>query len=189
MKYLQILLVRNKTKQKSGFWFGGFVKVRVIISKFKSSPNKPRFKAAYCRPEMQIIQLKFELSENRYDNNNRCYGFRFLFKSKLLKSPSVCTYIFPSSTFLPLRSFIVENSNSSVLYVLFWICGPEDLFDGRLTNKLVANLPVTASSPQPRKRKLPNLIRFPTQYEPLKLIKIFIDTNHDSSISKWSITI
>ena len=65
------------------------MKVKVVISEFKSSQNKPRFKAANCRSEMQITQLKFGLSENRYYNNNSCYGFRILFKSKLLKSPSI----------------------------------------------------------------------------------------------------
>ena len=104
------------------------MKVKVIIiSEFKSSQNKPHFKTANCRPKMQITQLKFGLSENRFYNNNRCYGFRILFKSKLLKSPLICTYT-------SLRLSCPSDHSLLKLQIIFlyahiWSCGQKDLFD------------------------------------------------------------
>ena len=135
-------------------------------------------------PELQIKQLKFELSENRYYNNNRCYGFRILFQSKLLKFPSIWTY-----TFL---GFFCHSDHSLLrIRIPFqFICSILDVWAERFVrgwkknNKLVANLLVTASSHLPRERKLSNMVRFTIQYEPPKLIKFFININRDSSISK-----
>lgn len=87
-----------------------FVKVKVIAGKFKPE-KKTGIKTANYWPELQIIQLKLELSENRYYYNNlrQMLWLQNSIPIKLVKTISFDLDEFLPSTFLPLGSFTVEN--------------------------------------------------------------------------------